>query len=252
MRREGGFLLCCDIDGTLLGDPDGARALASRLAALDEPPIMACATGRSLDEALEAFSSLPVELAPSALACDVGASLYRAMGGLASSGAIEVFPGWEAWIAEGWDRDAVVRAIEGLPGIRPQEPWLQGPYKASWYVDPSGFPGKAAAIEALDSRGLSASVSQAFGFYLDALPPRAGKDGALRFLAKALGLPTHRVVCAGDSGNDESMLGAGFPAIIVGNHEACLEALRGSKGVHFAKAGYARGVLEGLEALGFM
>ncbi len=95
-------------------------------------------------------------------------------------------------------------------------------------------------------------MSQAFGYYLDALPPRAGKDGALRFMASDIGMARERVICAGDSGNDESMLGAGFPAIVVGNHEACLEALRGMGSIYFAKAGYTRGVLEGLEALGFI
>ena len=56
---------------------------------------------------------------------------------------------------------------------------------------------------------------------------------------------------AGDSGNDSEMLVGDTLAVVVGNHSAELESLRGLEQVYFAQAHYAAGILEGLDHYGF-
>lgn len=240
-------LLVVDIDDTLLGDSAALGELASVLEARGGTCLLAVASGRGLAKCLEPFTALPPALVPSVIACDVGTRLY-----LRDLNSVVPFPGWAERVAAGWDRAAAVEALSALPGLCPQEEDRQGPFKASWYVDGGRFPGREAVCEALRARGVEANVVRAFGIYLDVLPARAGKGGAARFIAESMGLEDGRVMVAGDSGNDLSMLEEGFPAVVVANHEDCLEELRGKPGVHFAAGRCAGGILEGLEVHGFL
>jgi sucrose-phosphate synthase len=95
-------------------------------------------------------------------------------------------------------------------------------------------------------------VVQSHTVFLDILPPRASKGKAIRYLTRKWGLRSHDVAVAGDSGNDEEMLTARFHGIVVGNHAEELSHLRGRRSIYFAGGELARGVLEGLEKLGFL
>ncbi|MEJ2289285.1 MAG: HAD family hydrolase, partial [Deinococcales bacterium] len=60
------------------------------------------------------------------------------------------------------------------------------------------------------------------------------------------------IVVAGDSGNDTEMLTTRHPGIVVGNHAPEMEGLKGRRGIYFADAELASGVLEGLRHYGLL
>lgn len=91
------------------------------------------------------------------------------------------------------------------------------------------------------------------GRHLDILPAAAGKGQAIRFLIRFLGLSPRRVVTAGDSGNDRSMLEAFDHAIIVANAQPELQKLKEENPqspLYYAENSFAAGVEEGLYDVG--
>jgi sucrose-phosphate synthase len=87
--------------------------------------------------------------------------------------------------------------------------------------------------------------------YLDLVPIRASKGDAIRYAALKWGLPVHRFLVAGASGNDESMLAGNTLAVVVGNHSQEIEKLRGLPQIYFAQGNYAWGILEALDHYDF-
>ena len=57
---------------------------------------------------------------------------------------------------------------------------------------------------------------------------------------------------SGDSGNDAEMLTGNTLAVVVGNHSAELEYLRGQPRIHFAAGENAWGIVEGIEHYDFL
>ena len=96
------------------------------------------------------------------------------------------------------------------------------------------------------------------GGLLDVLPEGASKRAAVEHLRVVLGLEPDGVVFAGDSGNDEEALLAGWGGIVVGNAPPELKtrlaraaSQRGLDGqLFFARAGCTAGVLEGARHFG--
>src|SRR5690606_16879952 len=82
--------------------------------------------------------------------------------------------------------------------------------------------------------------------FLDLLPVRASKGAALRWVADKWGIPVDRVLAVGASGSDEEMLTGETMGVVVANHSPELERLRGRDRIHFARASYAAGILEGM------
>jgi sucrose-phosphate synthase len=235
-------MLISDIDGTLIGDGPDAEALERLRLALEGAGIgFGVASGRSLElveRAIERFG-LPE---PQVIVCDVGSDVRYGP-------ARQPDRGYRHHLKHGWRPDEVLETLQQL-GIEPQPEGAQTPRKLSFFLrDPSRLP----EIErALDERQLRRHLIWSHQRFLDVLPHRAGKGKAIRYLANKWGLDPKRIVVAGDSGNDTEMLTARFPAIVVGNHAAELDELRGRRGVHFVDAPHARGVLQGLEELGFL
>ncbi|MBN1611978.1 MAG: HAD hydrolase family protein [Polyangiaceae bacterium] len=85
------------------------------------------------------------------------------------------------------------------------------------------------------------------GPHLDLMPLGMSKGSAAEYLAARFGLGFDAVMAAGDSGNDDAMLESRCLATVVANHHTELEAFRDSPRVHFARAGHADGVIEGLQ-----
>jgi sucrose-phosphate synthase len=119
----------------------------------------------------------------------------------------------------------------------------------SFYFDRERPPRAAALRRALRERGLHAHVVLSHGQFLDVLPIRCSKGRALRWVAQRWGIELESIVVAGDSGNDRDLLTGATPAIVVGNHDPELDDLTDRAGVHFAEAGHAAGILEGLRAI---
>jgi len=103
--------------------------------------------------------------------------------------------------------------------------------------------------------------------FLDLVPINGGKREALEYARQKLGFPSERTVACGDSGNDKDMLEGDHHAVVVGNAQPDLMAWASTSRVQrdvtnkkgsgmngslvIVEGHKARGILEGLEKLGF-
>jgi len=252
--RPGTRLLVSDIDHTLLvddgdaasGDPAALARLAEALAS--SGVAFAVASGRSLEliEAALAAHALPQ---PVAVISSVGSEIHYPAGE-ASERRWLADAGYARHLQPHWDRAAVLSALDGVPGLRPQADEAQRRFKLSYLADDDGA--VEAARAALAAAELRVTVIHSHGSFLDVLPARASKGKAVRYLSQKWGVAAERIAVAGDSGNDEEMLRAPFKAIVVGNHAPELAHLAGKRGVYVASGAYAAGVLEGLRHWDFV
>ncbi|MCZ0960946.1 HAD family hydrolase [Paracoccus benzoatiresistens] len=234
-------VLAFDIDGTLTGCRDGARAFGHWMAgAHARRQHLVIATGRSLPEARRILAdwSLPE---PAVMLTSVGSEIWRAD----RRGSLALCADYADWISQGWQPDRIRRVLDRLPVAcqphRDERRWkigLLGPEAEAWVIQ-----------DALWDAGLAARVIPSHGRFIDILPQRAGKAGALSFEARRLGLTLADCVAAGDSGNDACMLSAAGRAIVVGNAWAELR-LADRPGLYRAQAAHASGVIEGLDHFG--
>lgn len=232
-------LLACDIDNTLTGCVDGALAFAAWHDAQDVPFVVA--TGRGFEAAREilALWALPM---PDAFIVDVGTRLMIAD----AEGRWQECPRFAQRLDEGWDRAAVAGTLAPL-GVPAQPPETAGPHKLSFFGDADDA---AAMRRALAAAELRARVIFSHGHLIDVVAPQGGKARAIAAYAARSGWSLAQVVAAGDSGNDIDMLTACGHAIVVGNASDELADLPDRDGLHRVNAPHARGVLEGLAALG--
>ena len=263
------LLLCCDLDGTLIPDGTGvespeARPLFRRLTGHDRV-CLTYVTGRhpALAEQGLRHADLPL---PRFLLGDVGSSIYLRQG----DGWEPLYPYWEH-IAPDWQGigNAEILALLGdIPGLRPQEPEKQAPFKASFYAAPDTDVATALAIARtrLDAEGVRANLIWSRGSdwrtgLFDVLPASADKRRAILFLRAWLKAAPDHTVFAGDSGNDLAVLGSDVPSVLVANaaqtvRDAAVGAARAADRrdrLYLARGGYrgmngnyAAGVVEGV------
>ncbi|MBN2491644.1 MAG: HAD-IIB family hydrolase [Planctomycetes bacterium] len=236
--------IVCDVDHTLTGDRRATQELFARLERFPGNIGFGVATGRNLQSVLAVLKQWKVPR-PDVLITSVGSEIHY--GPKLIKDAI-----WEQRISYRWNRDRVVRTLRGTPGLLLQEAETQRPHKVSYYIDPEKAPSIEALIQRLRKNDLHVNVIESSGQFLDVLPVRASKGLAVRDFVLKWGLPLDRVLVVGQSGNDRDMLTGNTLAVVVGNHSAELEGLRGHPLVHFAERPHAWGILEGLEHYGFL
>jgi sucrose-phosphate synthase len=237
-------LLVSDIDNTLIGDREGLEQLLEVLHEAGGKLAFAIATGRSLELTRKALKEWDIPT-PTALITSVGSEIWYGPNMVRDAG-------WEQLISFRWKPAALREALQGLPGLELQPEWGQGECKISYFLDPESVPSTVEIQRHLRRRGLAAKVIRSHEAYLDLLPLRASKGMALRYFAGRWGLPPERILAAGDSGNDEEMLTGNTLGVVVGNHDAELDAIRGTPRVYFAEGEYAWGILEGIEHYDFL
>ncbi len=251
-------LLVCDIDNTLVGDRESLAELLALLRREHGHVGFAVATGRSYQLTMKVLEEERI-LRPDILVTSVGTEIHEGPH-------LDPAVGWAAHLRFSWDRDGIVRALQGVPGLRLQGEEGQRAFKVSYYTDgravADGSDGDPAyvggqLIEAevrrrLRTAGLRFNAIFSHGQYLDILPVRASKGKAVRYLADKWELSLERVLVAGDSGNDEEMLLGQTLAVVVGNYSEELEPLRGQPRIYFADAPYAGGILEGIDHYHFL
>ena len=248
--RAGRRLLVSDIDHTLIDEVNGddSDGLERLRRALDRADIaFAVASGRNLEQVQDALDSHALPR-PDVLLCAVGSEIYYGP---------EAVPdrGYAHHLSHGWKPEAIRRALDALPFLEPQPEHAQRAFKISYYLAAEGEEAARRVEEvreALERAGTQATVVHSSGAYLDVLPSRASKGKAIRYLARKWGVAGRDIVVAGDSGNDTEMLTTRHPGIVVGNHAPEMEGLRGRRGIYFADAELASGVLEGLEHYGLL
>jgi sucrose-phosphate synthase len=236
-------LLVSDIDNTLIGDRDALAALVRMLRERPRSFGFGVATGRHLPSALEVLRQWRVPL-PDVLITAVGTEIHYGP---------DVRPdaGWMRHIQHSWRRDALVALFADVPGLTLQSDNQQSALKLSFNVDPQAVPSMRELEMRLRQAKLHANLIYSHDAFLDVLPTRASKGQAIRYLAYKWGLPLHDFLVAGDSGNDIEMLIGDTRGVVVSNHSAELEKLRGMEKVYFAGTPCAAGIIEGMTHYGF-
>ena len=231
-------LLVSDIDNTLIGDREGLHALIRMLRERPRNFGFGVATGRHLPSTLDVLQQTRVPL-PDVLITAVGTEIHYGP---------DVRPdtGWMRHIQHLWRRDALAALFDGVPGLTLQSGDQQSPLKLSFNVDPECVPSMRELEMRMRQARLHANLIYSHDAFLDVLPIRASKGQAIRYLAYKWGLPLHDFLVAGDSGNDLEMLVGDTRAVVVSNHSAELDKLRGMEQVYFADAPCALGIIEGL------
>jgi sucrose-6F-phosphate phosphohydrolase len=263
-------ILATDMDRTLLPNgrwapDDDAIALFDELTE-NHGLLVVYVTGRNLDLAEEAIAEYGVRH-PHVLIGDVGTSIRRF-----ADGKWSFDQGWITHVEKTsprWDAAAIKQAVEGIEGLREQEPEHLNPFKQSYYVDHTR---NEEILEAVNGR-VEGRFDEVIVYSLDSengkglldfLPDSATKQTALEYVALEYGCDKKDVVFCGDSGNDIFPLTAGFCGVLVRNADEQLvtsvkRAMEDDPTleVYFAEGGfkglngyYASGVIEGASHYG--
>jgi len=237
-------MLVSDIDNTLIGDRAGLVALARVLRERPRSLGFGVATGRHLPSALEVLRQARVPQ-PDVMITAVGSEIHYGP---------ELRPdsGWRRHIQHLWRRDALAALFDGVPGLALQSDDQQSEFKLSFNVDRQLAPSLVELQTRLREAHLHANLIHSHDAFLDVLPLRASKGQAIRYLAYKWELPMNAFLVAGDSGNDLEMLLGDTQAVVVSNHSAELDKLRGMDQVYFAGTPCASGILEGMAHYGLV
>jgi sucrose-6-phosphatase len=124
------WLVVCGLDGILVGDDGGLKALNTELIKARPQIVLVYLTGRSLTSVMELRQQVPL-LPADFIACDGGTSLWRREG--------ERYVPVVAWmnvLNHGWRRSHVRKLAQHYP-LQEQPPQHQGPFKLSYYLSPA-------------------------------------------------------------------------------------------------------------------
>jgi sucrose-6F-phosphate phosphohydrolase len=240
MRR----MVATDMDGTFIGDDQAMHELWRDLEAAGIT--LTFSTGRHIPSIEAFYENHRVARRATACVCMVGTEVWFLDGDHYRQD-----PGWSDYISDAWDKDAVEVILHELSTVHIQDAEWQSPFKASYFLEDDAEAGLAHIKHRLKELDLRAKVVYSAGKFLDLLPYRSGKGGAVRYLAGKLG--ADEVVVAGDTGNDLDMMRAelGFDCIAVGNASEELAAVKEPQ-IYHASASYAAGIREGLEHYGWL
>ncbi len=235
-------LIMVDIDGTLVegNDTQGLNELKQWIAEYKDSILFGVASGRNREITLEAFTlyDLPT---PDVLICSAGSEIYYTERFIPDNG-------YKDHIDFEWKREELEKQLNGFSGLRLQEPAAQWPFKLSYYVDAT-FDEKAMTDlhVFLNHHKQRVKVLLTENRYLDILPFRASKGGAIRYLSSKWKIPLNQIITAGNSGNDIDMLKGKIKGIVVANYSREMEALREIKSIYFSEQPLSKGVLEGIK-----
>lgn len=231
-------LLVSDLDGTLLGDDAATERFRAWYRGRRDAFILAYASGRFYQSVVDSIRSTALPQ-PLAIIGGVGTQIHWFPSG-------DVAEAWRARFDSTWDAGGVASALDAFSELERQPDEFQSPHKVSYYLRAHGPDCIAAIRSELAKRGIAADVIYSSSRDLDIVPRGVNKGTAAGFLARALGVPSDRVIVSGDSGNDASMFVCGFRGVIPANAHAELRALAGTSH-YLASASFADGVLEGID-----
>lgn len=243
--RGGVQLFCSDLDGTLLGHPEGAQRFKRAWESLptERRPLLVYNSGRTVDDTrwLVLAGQLPV---PQFIIGGVGTEVHDPLDA-------RVTDEFSALIDAAWDYAVVDRTAGATPGIRRQPVEFISRHKSSWHWHHATSTAVRDLRLQLVAAGVEASVIYSCKCFLDIIPARAGKGNALAWLCQRIGVPLERVVVAGDTGNDNTLFTLpGVRGILVGNALPELRQAAHACRPYSAQAEIADGVIEGLRQFG--
>ena len=239
--REKPFVLATDLDGTFLGGSANDReTLYNWIEDNRETVGLIFVTGRHpefIHEHCDAFG-IPM---PEFVIADVGTTIAKVY----SPGMVLPVPELEAPIAKAWAGKAeTVRALMAdVDGLAMQDAPFR--HRLSYHITPDGF--DTSDLDAV--RELDVDVLVSDNRFVDVLPKGVSKGPTLHRLLDTLSIAPERVLTAGDTLNDISMLTADLHAVAVGGSEQALyDALPDSPKIYRARGEGAAGILEAIAA----
>lgn len=240
------LLLATDLDGTFIGDDVAMLRLWEALT--QKGILLAFSTGRHLESINDFYADKGIARRADAYVCMVGTDVY-----FRKNGTYRLNQAWHQIIAADWDKQAVEETLRAIPEARMQDSEWQSPFKSSYYLEQNVENRLAEIHQGLERRRLRAKVVYSAGKFLDLLPIRSGKGEAVRFVAEQCGVTPEHVITCGDTGNDLDMMRPelGFRSIAVGNATEELKEFK-TPHVYHARASFAAGIQEGLEAHGWL
>jgi sucrose phosphatase-like protein len=239
-------LVATDLDGTFIGDD---QAMCSLWEDLERAGILVgFSTGRHLKSIQDFYDDKRATRRAGVCICMVGTDVH-----FLKAGVYRLDPEWHEIIGRNWDKATVEEILRSIPEAEMQDPEWQSPFKSSYYLEERVEQRLAEIERKLAEADLRAKVVYSAGRFLDLLPARSGKGEAVRYVADKLGVAPENVVTCGDTGNDLDMMRAelGFRGIAVGNAAEELKAFKPPH-VYHAKASFAAGIREGLEAYSWL
>lgn len=235
------FVLATDLDGTFLGGTEADRRALYRWIEDNRDTVgLVFVSGRDPEFIFEMCSEKELPW-PEYVVCDVGTSIAQ----VHPHKRITPIDALEKEIAALWNDsgDAVREALSAFPGLVEQKTAFR--YRVSFDYDPDTYDPRAAKV--IDKMGHDVLISD--NRFLDVLPRGVSKGPSLLRLLDHLSLGPERVLAAGDTLNDLSMLVAGTPAVAVGGSEGKLiAALPDLPRIHRARAIGAAGIVEAMIA----
>ncbi len=243
------MILATDIDGTFLfPDSNGTSSdLYKVIIENREKILLIYVTGRGYESIVPLLDnpSLPK---PDFIIADVGATLLK----WEDDAFVPVMP-IQNEIARNWPgRDVVQGRTAGLAGLQLQE--VPQERRCSFFYENTGV--LEAAKQIADELGLEILTSA--GKYLDFLPAGVSKGNSLMELLKSEQLPEDKVLVAGDTLNDLSLMQTGYRGVVVNNGEQALKKAvalqniaRVTQQIYFADLEGPNGILEAIRYHGF-
>lgn len=236
-------LFSTDLDGTLLGHPEGLARFSQRWAACEihHRPRLVYNTSRTVADTLSFIESRQLPQ-PDCILGGLGTEYHDATS-TSDAGLRERF-------RLGWDLETVEEIVGAMPGLRRQPlPTLR--FKSSWHW----IRARRDEIETLERRlhaaGLRVNLIYSARYFLDIVPQQAGKGRALAWLCQRLQIPLKHVIVAGDTGHDADMfLLPEVRGIVVENALPELHAVALNPRTFVSRWPMAEGVLEGLDYFG--
>ena len=235
------------IDNALMGDDAALHSLEERLKKEGRYTGMGIATGRSLISTKRVLKKMGLAL-PDILITSVGTAIHYSHRGVR----LVEDNRWSRHIDYRWEPKKLVKVMRRVPAATLRAASEQSEFKLSYTINPDVTPTPREIKRLLRTQDLHAKIVITDNKILDLLPIRASKGLAIRYVAIKWGIPLDRILVIGDSGNDEEMLLGDTLAVVVANHSAELDKLRGKPRIYFANSKYANGILEGIDYYHFL
>ena len=235
------FVLATDLDGTFLGGSAESRERLYNWIEDNRATVgLIFVTGRHPEFIHDHCDTFGIPM-PDYVVADVGTTIAQVW----SPGMVLPVPELEAPIAEAWrgKADQVQDLMDRIEGLTLQDTPFR--HRLSYDISPDGFDtGDLEPVRALD-----VDVLVSDNRFVDVLPPGVSKGPTLRRLLDVLNVDPARVLTAGDTLNDISMLTAGLHAVAVGGSEQALyDSLPASDKIYLAREHGAAGILEAIAA----
>ena len=236
-------MICTDLDGTFIGSDDSMYEL---LNIIDRNNILLVfSTGRHLPSVVKFIDEKRIHK-PDACICLVGTEVY-----FVEKRGFVLDERWSDIISEGWHREKIVDLLHDIKELVWQDEEWQTKFKISYFLRESQQEVLKEITNRMEKAKLEAKVIYSCDEFLDFLPIKSSKAGAVRYVIERISVKKKDIIVCGDSGNDLELFKAGFKGIIVGNAHVELRNYKGKNAYH-ATAEYSAGIIEGLRQLNFI